>query len=221
VSLEVPPGAVVGLIGPNGAGKTTCFNVLSGFLHPGGGAVLVDGSVAPREPAERRAARGLARTFQTPLLFNGETVLGNLLVAARGRADAAAEAEAVLRAVGLSSYAGSSVGPLPFGLQRMVEIARALMTRPGVLLLDEPAAGLSAAETERLRRLVAALPARLGISVVLIEHDVELVMAVAERVYVLDFGELICAGPPDAVRADPAVQRAYLGVVEEVSHARG
>jgi ABC-type branched-subunit amino acid transport system ATPase component/ABC-type branched-subunit amino acid transport system permease subunit len=221
VSLQVPPGAVVGLIGPNGAGKTTCFNVLSGFLHPGGGAVLVDGSVAPREPAERRAARGLARTFQTPLLFNGETVLGNLLVAARGRADAAAEAEAVLRAVGLSSYAGSSVGPLPFGLQRMVEIARALMTRPGVLLLDEPAAGLSAAETERLRRLVAALPARLGISVVLIEHDVELVMAVAERVYVLDFGELICAGPPDAVRADPAVQRAYLGVVEEVSHARG
>ncbi len=219
VSLEVPPGSVVGLIGPNGAGKTTCFNVLSGFLHPSGGAVLVDGRAAPREPAERRTARGLARTFQTPLLFSGETVLGNLLVAAGGRAGAAAEADVVLRAVGLSSFAASSVRHLPFGLQRMVEIARALMTRPGVLLLDEPAAGLSAAETDRLRRLVADLPARLGLSVVLIEHDVELVMAVAKRIYVLDFGELICAGPPEAVRADPAVQRAYLGVVEEVSHA--
>jgi ABC-type branched-subunit amino acid transport system ATPase component/ABC-type branched-subunit amino acid transport system permease subunit len=220
VSLETPPGAVVGLIGPNGAGKTTCFNVLSGFLAPSGGAVLVDGRVAPREPAERRAARGLARTFQTPLLFSAETVVGNLLVAGQGRAGAGAEAEVVLRAVGLAAFADSAVPNLPFGLQRMVEIARALMTRPAVLLLDEPAAGLSAAETERLRRLVAALPARLGLSVVLIEHDVELVMAVAERVYVLDFGELICAGPPEAVRADPAVQRAYLGAVEEVSHAR-
>jgi branched-chain amino acid transport system ATP-binding protein len=221
VSLEVPPGTVVGLIGPNGAGKTTCFNVLSGFLAPGGGAVLVDGQVVGREPAERRTARGLARTFQTPLLFSGETVLGNLLVAAGGRAGGEAEAERVLRAVGLTSFADRSVRNLPFGLQRLVEIARALMTRPGVLLLDEPAAGLSAAETDRLRRLVAALPVRLGLSVVLIEHDVELVMAVAERVYVLDFGELIAAGPPEAVRADPAVQRAYLGVVEEVSHARG
>jgi ABC-type branched-subunit amino acid transport system ATPase component/ABC-type branched-subunit amino acid transport system permease subunit len=217
VSLDVPPGAVVGLIGPNGAGKTTCFNVLSGFLHPNGGAVLVDDAAVPREPAERRTARGLARTFQTPLLFSGETVAGNLLVAAGGRAGAAAEADVVLRAVGLSDFASSSVRNLPFGLQRMVEIARALMTRPGVLLLDEPAAGLSAAETDRLRRLVAALPVRLGLSVVLIEHDVELVMAVAQRVYVLDFGELISAGPPEVVRADPAVQRAYLGVVEEVS----
>jgi len=125
----------------------------------------------------------------------------------------------VLRALGLASFADSSVRNLPFGLQRMVEIARALMTRPGVLLLDEPAAGLSAAETERLRRLVAELPVRLGVSVVLIEHDVELVMAVAERIYVLDFGQLIAAGPPAAVRADPAVQRAYLGVADEVSNA--
>jgi branched-chain amino acid transport system ATP-binding protein/branched-chain amino acid transport system permease protein len=232
VSLEVRPGTVVGLIGPNGAGKTTCFNVLSGFLAPSGGAVLVDGAVVPREPAERRAARGLARTFQTPLLFTGETVLGNLLVAAQGRAGArephrppgrraGTEAELMLRAVGLASFADSTVGNLPFGLQRMVEIARALMTRPGVLLLDEPAAGLSTAETQRLGRLVAELPARLGVSVVLIEHDVELVMTVAEQVYVLDFGELISAGPPQAVRADPAVQQAYLGVTEEVSHARG
>ncbi|MCA1844568.1 MAG: branched-chain amino acid ABC transporter ATP-binding protein/permease [Actinobacteria bacterium] len=221
VSLEVAPGAVVGLIGPNGAGKTTCFNVLTGFLAPSGGTVLVDGAAVPREPAERRAARGLARTFQTPLLFTGETVIGNLLVAARGRADAMSEAELMLRAVGLASFADSTVRNLPFGLQRMVEIARALMTRPGVLLLDEPAAGLSTAETHRLGRLVAELPVRLGLSVVLIEHDVELVMTVAEQVYVLDFGELIAAGPPDAVRADPAVQQAYLGVTEEVSHARG
>jgi branched-chain amino acid transport system permease protein len=220
VSLEVPSGAVVGLIGPNGAGKTTCFNVLSGFLAPSAGAVLIDGQALPREPAEHRAARGLARTFQTPLLFTGETVLGNLLVAAQGRADARDEAELMLRAVGLAAFAETSVRNLPFGLQRMVEIARALMIRPTVLLLDEPAAGLSTAETQRLGRLVAELPARLGTSVVLIEHDVELVMTVAERVYVLDFGELISSGRPDAVRADPVVQQAYLGVAE-VSHAAG
>ena len=219
VALEIPPGTIVGLIGPNGAGKTTCFNVLTGFLAPSAGAVRIDGEVVGREPAERRTARGLARTFQTPLLFNGETVIGNLLVAGGGRAGAGDEASVVLRAVGLAAFADSPVRNLPFGLQRLVEIARALMTRPGVLLLDEPAAGLSGVETERLRRLVAELPARLGMSVVLIEHDVELVMAVAERIYVLDFGQLIAAGPPEAVRADPAVQRAYLGVVEEVSHA--
>jgi branched-chain amino acid transport system permease protein len=217
VSLEVAPGAVVGLIGPNGAGKTTCFNVLTGFLSPTAGRVLIDGVALRREPPERRAARGLARTFQTPLLFAGETVLGNLLVAARGRAEAGAEAMVVLRALGLAAYADAPVRNLPFGLQRMVEIARALMTRPAVLLLDEPAAGLSGAETDWLGRLLAELPARLGLSVVLIEHDVELVMTVTKRIYVLDFGVLIAAGSPAEVRADPAVQRAYLG--QELDHA--
>jgi ABC-type branched-subunit amino acid transport system ATPase component/ABC-type branched-subunit amino acid transport system permease subunit len=220
VSLDVPPGAVVGLIGPNGAGKTTCINVLTGFQAPSAGQVLADGAALRREPPERRAARGLARTFQTPLLFTGETVLGNLLVAAHGRnGDAAAgdEARLVLRALGLGRYADAPVANLPFGLQRMVEIGRALMTRPAVLLLDEPAAGLSSGETDRLGRIVAELPARLGLSVMLIEHDVELVMTVSDRVHVLDFGVHIAAGAPAAVRADPAVQRAYLG--QEFAHA--
>ena len=222
VSLAMEPGTVVGLIGPNGAGKTTCFNVLTGFVAPTSGQVLVDEHAVHREAPEHRASRGLARTFQTPLLFGSETVGGNLVVGAHRRirrraddAEAREEAALVLDALGLSGVAEHSVGNLPFGIERMVEIGRALMTRPGVLLLDEPAAGLSGVETERLGRLIAELPRRLGLTVVLIEHDVELVMAVAEHVYVLDFGELIAAGAPGQVQADPAVQRAYLGVVEE------
>jgi branched-chain amino acid transport system permease protein len=237
VTLEVAGGQLVGLIGPNGAGKTTCFNVLTGFVPLAEGGVLLDRAELPARP-ERRAESGIARTFQTPLLFSGETVLGNLLIAAhhhttaglagsllrtrsakREEVAARREAELILRALGLSHLASSPVHDLPFGTQRLVEIARALMVRPRILLLDEPAAGLSAEETLALGGLVRTIRDRLGASVLLIEHDVALVMALAERVYVLDFGHLIASGSAGDVQRDPAVRRAYLGVDDEPAEA--
>ncbi|MEW6471104.1 MAG: branched-chain amino acid ABC transporter ATP-binding protein/permease [Actinomycetota bacterium] len=247
LSVTVPPATIVGLIGPNGAGKSTCLNVLTGFARPTRGTVHVGDRDVTAVPPEGRAAAGLARTFQTPLLFTTETVERNLLMAAhlhsaRGLVGAVLrtrptrhserasrdEAACVLRALGLGGFARQPVGTLPFGTERLVEVARCLMTRPQVLLLDEPAAGLSGHETDRLARLVAALRDRLGITVVLVEHDIELVMALADRVDVLDFGRLIASGAPDEVQTHPEVRRAYLGVAEddgqasrEVAHAAG
>lgn len=218
------------LIGPNGAGKTTALNVLTGFIPPTEGHARLGGDLLDALAPEDRAARGLVRTFQTPLLFSGDTVLGNLVTAAHLRTEAglvadllgtraarseteAAEQQArlILRFLGLSELADAPVRGLPFGAQRLVELARGLMVRPRVLLLDEPAAGLSGAETAKLAEILGVLNRSAGMSVLLVEHDVELVMAVADTIFVLDFGRVIAHGAPAEVRADPAVRKAYLG----------
>jgi branched-chain amino acid transport system ATP-binding protein len=217
MSLECPPGRVTGLIGPNGAGKTTLFNVITGLQKPERGRVLLDDRDLTRLPTQRRARAGLARTFQRLEVFGSLTVRENVLLAAelkRGwsrKGDVpVAVADLLLARVGLSALADSQAGSLPTGSARLLELARALATQPSVLLLDEPGSGLSEHESRALGDLLLSLAAE-GMSVLLVEHDVELVMRVCEHVYVLDFGELLCEGPPAHVQADTRVQAAYLG----------
>jgi branched-chain amino acid transport system ATP-binding protein len=208
---------VTGLIGPNGAGKTTLFNVITGLQKPESGRVLLDDRDLTRLPTQRRARAGLARTFQRLEVFGSLTVRENVLLAAelkRGwsrKGDVpVAVADLLLARVGLSALADSQAGALPTGSARLLELARALATQPSVLLLDEPGSGLSELESRALGDLLLSLAAE-GMSVLLVEHDVELVMRVCEHVYVLDFGELLCEGPPTHVQADTRVQAAYLG----------
>jgi branched-chain amino acid transport system ATP-binding protein len=217
MSLECPPGRVTGLIGPNGAGKTTLFNVITGLQKPESGRVLLDDRDLLRLPTQRRARAGLARTFQRLEVFGSLTVRENVLLAAelkRGwsrKGDVpVAVADLLLARFGLSALADSQAGALPTGSARLLELARALATQPSVLLLDEPGSGLSELESRALGDLLLSLAAE-GMSVLLVEHDVELVMRVCEHVYVLDFGELLCEGPPTHVQADTRVQAAYLG----------
>ena len=223
VSLAVEPGRVTGLIGPNGAGKTTLFNVVTGLLSATSGRVALDGHDISRLPPHRRAKLGVARTFQRLELFTSLSVRDNVRVAgeirngwASGpRLNAAAETDRVLALVGLAEVADREVSELPTGQARRVELARALMIHPTVLLLDEPAAGQTEQETIEFGRLVRAL-AGDGLAVCLVEHDMSLVMNVCETIHVLDMGQLIATGTPDAVRADPAVIEAYLGAPEAV-----
>jgi ABC-type branched-subunit amino acid transport system ATPase component len=227
VSLTAEPGMVTALIGPNGAGKTTLFHAVSGIAPPDRGAVRLDGKSLDGMTPDRRARRGLARTFQILELFGGLSVYENLQVAVEGRStnriwrdlfslrhpddpQVRQQVEEALELVGISHLAYRPAGSLPTGLSRLVELARALCTEPRVLLLDEPASGLSGSETDRLLEVLASL-ADLGLTILLVEHDIELVMALSSKVYVLDFGSLIAAGTPEEVRADPAVRAAYLG----------
>jgi branched-chain amino acid transport system ATP-binding protein len=219
-TVEVERGAVTGLIGPNGAGKTTLFNVVCGLLAPASGRVVLAGHDVTGRPPHRRARLGLARTFQRLELFTSLTVRDNVRVGgdihqrwSRGRHDTAAEAQRMLELAGLAAVADREVAELPTGRARMVELARALMTRPIVLLLDEPAAGQTRAETEAFGRLLRRLAAD-GLAICLVEHDMSLVMDVCETVHVLDHGRTIAIGPPDRVRDDPAVVEAYLGTPE-------
>jgi branched-chain amino acid transport system ATP-binding protein len=224
VSLTVEPARVTGLIGPNGAGKTTLFNVVTGLLSATSGHVALDGHDISRLPPHRRAKRGVARTFQRLELFTSLSVRDNVRVAgeirngwaAGPRLNAAAETERVLALVGLAGVADREVSELPTGQARRVELARALMIHPTVLLLDEPAAGQTEQETIEFGRLARALAAD-GLAVCLVEHDMSLVMNVCETIHVLDMGRLIATGTPDAVRADPAVIQAYLGAPEAVA----
>ena len=223
VSLAVEPGRVTGLIGPNGAGKTTLFNVVTGLLSATAGTVTLDGHDISRLPPHRRAKRGVARTFQRLELFTSLSVRDNVRVAGEirngwagsTRVNASAETERMLARVGLAGVADREVSELPTGQARLVELARALMIRPAVLLLDEPAAGQTEQETIAFGRLVRALAAD-GLAVCLVEHDMSLVMNVCETIHVLDLGQLIATGTPDAVRTDPAVIEAYLGAPEAV-----
>ena len=221
-TVVVERGAVTGLIGPNGAGKTTLFNVVCGLLEPRAGQVVLDGHDVTRRPPHRRARLGLARTFQRLELFTSLTVRDNVRVGgdihnrwSRGRRDSAAEAERVLALTGLDAMADREVAEIPTGQARVVELARALMTRPTALLLDEPAAGQTEEETEAFGHLLRRL-AGDGLAICLVDHDMSLVMDVCETIHVLDYGRTIAIGTPEAVRRDPAVIEAYLGTPEGV-----
>ena len=233
VSFSVGPAEVLGLIGPNGAGKTTVVNLLSGFLRPDAGVVRLSGEEVTGQPPHRLAVRGLARTYQHIRLFPALTALENVLVgeharrrapllrrllmlpeAAREDAAARERAGALLDELGLRQSAGVPAGALPYGDRRRLEIARALASRPRLLLLDEPAAGMGRAEVDRLIALIRGLPAR-GHAVLLIEHNMRAVMTACDRIAVLNFGRLIAAGTPAAIRANPLVIEAYLGQEDE------
>jgi branched-chain amino acid transport system ATP-binding protein len=211
VSFTVTRGQVHGLIGPNGAGKTTLFNLLSGLIASDTGHVRLDGVTLDGLPSWRRARLGLARTFQNIRLFADMTVLENVLTGLHARAlsgrHARARASALLDRVGLGAAAVRRAGELSYGDQRRLEIARALATEPKLLLLDEPAAGMNPAETEALVTLLRGL----GVTLLLVEHDMSLVMRLCDRITVLNFGRKIAEGAPDEIRREPAVIEAYLG----------
>jgi branched-chain amino acid transport system ATP-binding protein len=230
VSFSLNRGEILGLIGPNGAGKTTMFNCITGVVEPDRGRIAFEEHDLRGLKPHRRARLGIARTFQNLRLFSSMSVRENLMVpvdafAPRGmladalrlprarfeerRADE--RARAVLHFLGLDDVTDTPAGDLSVGLQRRVELGRALCLRPRLLLLDEPAAGLDARETAELATLLPRLRERFGVTMLLVDHDMALVMRVCDWIYVLDFGQLIADGPPDQVRGDPAVIRAYLG----------
>jgi branched-chain amino acid transport system ATP-binding protein len=219
VSLHVAPGRITSLIGPNGAGKTTLFNCLTGVLEPTSGRVMLDGRDITHLPTHRRAQLGIARTFQRLEVFAGMTVENNLLVAAesvgRHRGGAAGSpgevVENVLQGVGLAHLRGTLAGELSTGTLRLVELGRALCVQPTVLLLDEPGSGLDSRETAALQEILVDV-ARSGVSILLVEHDVDLVMAISETIYVVDFGRLIATGTPQEIAESSVVRAAYLGV---------
>ncbi|HXZ62012.1 MAG TPA: ABC transporter ATP-binding protein [Acidimicrobiales bacterium] len=219
VCLRADAGVVTGLIGPNGAGKTTLFNVITGLQRPDHGVVRLGGVDVTRKRTHRRARLGLSRTFQRLELFSTLNAADNVRVgleAARGGEPSAAVG--LLERVGVGNEAASPVSSLPTGSARLVELARALSTDPKVLLLDEPSSGLDDRETQALGILLGSLAAE-GRAVVLVEHDTDLVMRVCEKVFVLDFGEVIAVGTPAEVRRNAAVQEAYLGHVGETGAA--
>lgn len=219
VTIEVAPGEVLGLLGPNGSGKTTLVNCISGVLEPTGGRVQLQGRDVTRWSRSRRARAGLVRTYQNLRLFGDLTVAENVEVGllggrVAGGADRRERVLAALRAQDLIGLERETVRELSYGQQRRVEIARALVARPRMLLLDEPAAGLGEEETAELRATIANAREDLGCGVILIDHDVSFVLGISDRVIVLHEGALLRSGSPDEIRDDPTVAEVYLGAAE-------
>ena len=220
VSLAVEPGQIVGLIGPNGAGKTTAFNVVTRLYAPESGTIVFDSVDLLGRKAHRIAGLGIARTFQNVVLFPGLSVLENVLVGTHSRTwyfrerTAQRGAEEVLDYLGLSGLAPRPAAGLPFGTLKRIELARALVSRPRLLLLDEPAGGLNHEEVEELGALIRRVKADYDLMILLVEHHVNLVMSISDRVHVLNFGQKIAEGTPNEVRGNPAVVEAYLGTAD-------
>ncbi|MFI8744441.1 high-affinity branched-chain amino acid ABC transporter ATP-binding protein LivG [Pseudomonas sp. NPDC077186] len=230
VGLSVKEKQVVSMIGPNGAGKTTVFNCLTGFYQPTGGSIRLDGEQIEGLPGHKIARKGVVRTFQNVRLFKDMTAVENLLVAQHRHLNTnylsglfktpafrKSEREAMdfaahwLERVNLTEFANRPAGTLAYGQQRRLEIARCMMTRPRLLMLDEPAAGLNPRETENLKQLIGVLRDEHGVTVLLIEHDMKLVMSISDHIYVINQGTPLADGTPEQIRNNPDVIKAYLG----------
>jgi len=234
VSVDVHRGEIVAIIGPNGAGKTTLLNVISGFYHPQQGRIVYEGKDRTHLKPFDVAALGIARTFQNVALFKGMTVLDNIMTgrllkmrghflldalywgpAKRQELEHRAAAERVIDFLEIQAIRKTPAGRLPYGLQKRVELARALAAEPQLLLLDEPMAGMNVEEKEDMSRFILDVHDEFGTTIVLIEHDMSVVMDISDRVVALDYGRKIADGSPDAVRKDQVVIDAYLGVAHD------
>jgi branched-chain amino acid transport system ATP-binding protein len=239
VSFDVRQGEVFTLIGPNGAGKTTVFNLISRLYQPSGGQICFDGQQLTALAPHQIAGLGIARTFQNIELFENASVLHNLLIGRhcqrrsglwqdmlftpatrQGELQARRKAEEVIELLRLQRYRELPVAGLPYGVRKVVELARALCAEPRLLLLDEPSSGLNVEETEDMAFWIADIKAELGVTVLMVEHDMGLVSRVSDRVLAMNQGQLLALGTPAQVQADPAVAEAYLGTVDDVASLR-